>query len=612
MEKMYPVSFRDVNIRDGFWKDRIRLNEDVTVYSVMDRFKDTGRFEAFTFNWKEGSDAPKPHFFWDSDVFKWMESVCYVLSVKEDEVLRNELEQLIDLIDKNRCPDGYFNIYHTVVAPELRFRNRDNHELYCLGHLIEAAVAYYYMSGNDRLINICDDYIDLVIKVFCEEKSAGFVTPGHEEIELALFKLYRVKRDKKYLDLAMFFINERGKTEEKNPDWYNSSYNQCHKPLRKLRKATGHCVRAGYLYSAMADAVRETEDIELNEACKALFSDIINTKMYISGGVGSSHHGEAYTVPYDLPNATAYSETCAAISLMMFADRMKDIDFNSKYADIVEREIYNGIISGVSLDGKAFFYENPLEINLSDRNRHTSVNNANEHFPITERKEVFGCSCCPPNITRFFASIGDHIFSVRGNSPVIHQFMNCSTEIDGVGIDVATVYPRDGKVTVSVTGGKGRDIYIRIPWWCREFTVSEAYDTENGYMKLFVDSDSYKADIDFNMKAELYVSSALVPANAGKLAVMYGPVLYCIERNDIDVSPSAVEIDVNSEIAAEYSEFFGANVLYANAFINENTDSLYMPLGAVKKKKMKVKLIPYFGFANRGESDMAVWLNYSK
>lgn len=610
MEKFNPVSYIDVEIKEGFWKNRIDLNKTVTIYSVRDRFCDTGRFEAFKFNWYEGANIPKPHIFWDSDVAKWIESVAYILGKEDIPELRNDVLKLIALIEKNQCDDGYFNIFHTVVQPENRFRIRDNHELYCLGHFIEAAVAWKSATGCDRLINIVDKYIDLVIKIFTVDKSAGFVTPGHEEIELALIKLYRLTGAKKYLDLALFFINERGYHEEGEPTYEDKAQIQSHIPVRNQKEAMGHAVRACYLYAALADAAKETDDEELFNVCKTLFSDITEKKMYITGGIGSSHHGEAFTIAYDLPNDTAYAETCASIALMMFADRMKDIELDSRYADIVEKEIYNGIISGISLDGKAFFYENPLEVNLSDRIRHTSKNGCPSRLPITQRQEVFSCSCCPPNLTRFFGNIGSRIFSTGENTIILHQFIPCVAVIGDTRIEIDTKYPCDGLVKINVSNGKGKYIFVRIPGWCKKSTLSANSTDSNGYKKVFVDSDEFSLSVDFDMTPRFCVSNPLVKANAHKVAVMSGPVIYCMEHNDNpNINYWDVRLDMLSVPKLEANEYFDCNVITADAFVSETEKALYTDADNCMEKKISVRLIPYFGFANRGESDMSVWLN---
>lgn len=611
MEHLTPISFDKVDITGGFWADKQKLNRDVTIRAVRDRFADTGRFQAFACNWKEGSDEPRPHYFWDSDIAKWMESAAYIIAKEPDAELEKNVEDVIDLIEKNQCEDGYFNIYHQVVEPELRFKNRDHHELYCLGHLIEAAVAWYNATGRDRFLNILDKYIDLVIRVFTVEKSSSFATPGHEEIELALFKLYRLKQDKKYLDLAMFFLNERGVNEENIGEWCKGKYHQSHLPVRQQRTAEGHSVRACYLYSGMADAAKETGDPEMLAACQDLFEDITKRKMYISGGVGSSNKGEAFTIPYDLPNDTAYAETCAAIALSFFADRMKEIEPDSKYADTVEREMYNGVLSGLSLDGKAFFYENPLEINLADHTRHVSVND-HDRLPITQRLEVFGCSCCPPNVTRYIASLGGSVFSVKENAIYVHQFMECAADVNGAAVTMETNYPNDGRVRLTVAGAKGKKLYVRVPGWCKEYTFSAPYTLENGYAVIDVDGDLFTVEIDFVMKPAFYLANPAVRADAGKAAMMLGPVLYCLEGVDNGAELYDLTVDTAAAPEVSYDPYFGVNTVTIPALRTDKAQfaSLYRLTKPLATVPATAKFIPYFAFANRGESDMTVWFRY--
>ena len=613
MDKLKKVSFRDVDIIGGFWADRQELNRKKTIFAVEDRFEETGRFEAFEFKWKEGcEDVAKPHFFWDSDVAKWLESAAYMLAKEPCEELEEKIEQVIDDIERNQDENGYFNIYHTVVEPELRFKNRDHHELYCLGHLLEAAIAYYETTGKNRFLKLMDKYIDYVIKCFCTEKTAEFLSPGHEEIELALCKYYELTGNKKYLDLAKFFLDNRHLDHMPEDFWANDMYYQSERPVRELRAANGHSVRANYLYTGMADVARHTDDEEMLTACKALFDDMAFSKMYITGGIGSSHFGEAFTKPYDLPNDTAYTETCASIAFALFANRMKDIDINSKYADVVERQIYNGALSGVSLDGKCFFYENPLEINLYDRDRHPSVPDASDRLPITQRVEVFGCSCCPPNITRFIASIGDFIFSHDENRVFVHQFMPCSALMNGGEVSIDTDYPRDGGININCAALKGKKLYVRIPGWCTEVTSSLPYDTFNGYAVFDVDKDIFDVSLDFNIKPVFYAAHPGVRADCGRAALMYGPLVYCAEGVDNDCYLADIRVDLTKTPTAESSAEFGVPVITADAFITdtEKFTGLYMPADKLPEKSIKVKFIPFFGFANRGETDMRVWVKF--
>ncbi len=609
MDQFSSVDFSKVDITGGFWADKQKLIRDVTIFSVRDRFADTGRFRAFEFDWTEGSDIPKPHIFWDSDIAKWMESAAFLLQKAPNDELQSQIEHIIDCIEQHQREDGYFNIYHTVVAPKERFRNRDHHELYCLGHLIEAGVAYFNATGRDRLLKLLERYIDLVIRVFCVEHSAGFMTPGHEEIELALFKLYRLRHDKKYLDLAMFFLNERGKKEENDIGWCKSNYNQSHLPVREQREAMGHSVRACYLYSAMADAAKETGDKALLEACRALFDDITRKKMYLTGGIGSSHMGEAFTLPYDLPNDTAYAETCASIALSMFADRMKEIDLDSKYADTVERELYNGVLAGLSLDGKAFFYENPLEINLPDRARHTSVNDS-ERLPITQRLEVFDCSCCPPNVTRYYAALGSSVFSAGADAILVNQFANCSADIGGAKLRMETNYPLDGTIRLTLTGAKGKRLLIRVPGWCKKSAFSAPHTMQRGYAAFNIDSNSFTLCVEFEMVPTFVHAHPAVRADAGKAALMYGPLVYCLEKIDNKGALFDLIVDAGSTPELRFDAKFGANVITFRGTASSEDESapLYSDGQSAARREVPVTFIPYYAFANRGETDMAVWI----
>lgn len=609
MEHLTKVKLSEIDITGGFWAQRQKINADTTVYAVWDRYVETGRIGAFDFDYVEGGEKPRPHYFWDSDVAKWMESAAYILAKKPDPVLEERIEMLIGKIEAHQDPCGYFNIYHTVIEPENRFKDRDHHELYCLGHLIEAAVAYYNATGRDRMIKLLDKYIDYVIRVFCEEKSTGFTSPGHEEIELALFKLYAVKPEEKYKELAMFFLNERGKDQLPIASWCNAKYSQNHEPVRQQRAAEGHSVRANYLYAGMADAAGVTNDAEMLTACKALFDDETGRKMYITGGVGSSHKGEAFTVGYDLPNDTAYAETCAAIALAFFAGRMEDLEVDSRYADTVERTIYNGILSGISLDGRCFFYENPLEINLADRGKHASVQNE-DRLPITERQLNFGCSCCPPNVTRLIADIGESVCAYDETRVFLHQYMACSAGFAGMQLDVDTAYPCAGEVNISLAGAKGKKLFLRIPGWCERFTLNLPYTMEHGYAAIDVAEDALSVTLSLEMKPRFIVSDPRVLADAGKVAVTFGPLVYCAEKIDNDARLADLRLDPTHPPQAEFDPYFDAPVLTAEGLATDETSvkALYMPLKDVKYRKVPVKLIPYFGFANRGESDMRVWL----
>lgn len=612
MKKTNPVSFADIEIKDGFWAKKQQLIREVTLDAVRLRFEETGRFEAFKFNWTEDSDLPRPHIFWDSDIAKWIESAALILRKKSDNKLEERVDDLIDLIEKHQGDDGYFNIFFTVCEPDGRWKNRDAHELYCAGHLTEAAVAYYEATGKDKFLQIMKKYLDYIARVFVMEKSSGFTTPGHEEIELALVKLYRCTGEHRFLDLAKFFIDERGKESQSLTGWCNSKYNQSHLPVREQRTAEGHSVRACYLYSGMADLAKETDDEELLTACKALFDNIVQRRMYITGGIGSSHEGEAFTVDYDLQNSTAYAETCAAISLAMFANRMKEIDMNGKYADIVEKVYYNGFLSGLSLDGKAFFYENPLEILHAEHGRHSSINRSAERLPITRRQEVFGCSCCPPNVTRFIAAFGDYMYSTGEHGVYVHQFADsCAAfayQNKKVAIIQHTDYPHDGKVNFTVHGLAGKNLYVRIPGWCDDVVFDKAYVIENGYAVFAVDKDEFTLEMDMDISPRIYASHPLVFANNGRCALLAGPIVYCLEEEDNGGNLRDISVLRNTSFIVHYDEFFGANVIDAQGVRTAyNQSDLYAPADSFKSEPVNVRFIPYYGFANRSDCDMLVW-----
>ncbi len=593
---MSGVSSREVKLTGGFWKDKQELVKNVTIGSVYDRFFDTGRVEAFEMKWKKG-DSKQPHVFWDSDIAKWIEGVSLFDAITPENEER--IEKIIDCIENGQDESGYFNIFFTVVEPENRFKKRTEHELYCAGHLMEAAVEYYRLTGKDRFLKIMCRYADCIEKVFKIDRSAEFSTPGHEEIELALVKLYSVTDEKRYLELAKFFIDERGKSLEHTYGFFaDGIYDQCFLPVRQQETAEGHCVRACYLYSGMADIARIYDDEELKNACEKIFDDIVNQKMYITGGIGSSHVGEAFTIPYDLPNMTAYTETCAAISLAFFAHRLQLISPRAIYAEVIEKVIYNGFLSGLSLDGKSFFYENPLEIIPELRERDVCAREK-PHYPITERLEVFSCSCCPPNVIRFIGAIGENIFTYNENTVFVHQFMSCLAETDGMKIEIETDYPLSGKVTVKYEG-KPMRLAVRVPSFCEDM------ENEEGYVYFDV-TDGMITEIDFGMPVCFMESNPLVHENCGRYAVMRGPVVYCAEEMDNGKCLRDICIDTSSEIKEEYDEKYSLPVLSLRGTRREKKSQLYYKKSDAREET-EVKLIPYFAFANRGESEMLVWL----
>ena len=592
---MKTFSYANVDLTSGYLFDKQRLNQKTTINAVYDRFDETGRIAAFNFDYKEG-DPNNPHIFWDSDVAKWMEGACYILKKHRDDDLEAKVDSIVKKIKEHQGDDGYFNIYYTVCEPNGRFTDRDRHELYCAGHLMEAAVAYSEATGKSDLLDCMERYADYIKKIFVDDKSAAFVAPGHEEIELALIRMYLHTGKKKFLDLSEHFINIRGtESDEKN------FYDQSHLPVREQSEAVGHSVRAGYLYTGMAYLAKQTNDAELLEACKKLWNNITRKKMYVTGGLGSTRIGEAFTSEYDLPNDTAYTETCAGIALMFFANAMLAFENDSQYADVTERVLYNGVLSGLSLDGKAFFYENPLEINLSERYENKF---GKRKLPITQRLEYFSCSCCPPNINRLLASLGNYVYGVDGDTLYVNQYISSKLSADGITASMTTEYPNNGTVKFKANGTQ--KIAFRIPWWCESFEINKPYTVKNGYAT--VENDGSETVIEFAMTVKAVYADPRVIRDAGRVCFMRGPIVYCAEAVDNPHVLHTYRVSPNAKVSESYDESFGLMTLELDAERLLGFDGDLYSTEAPKTESTTLKLIPYNCFANRGESDMLVWL----
>ncbi len=608
------VPFSKVKLENGFWHDRYQLNKQVSMENVRKRFEESGRFDALRFNFHK--NGHRPHYYYDSDVAKWMEGVAYLYE-KDPASMESHIalcEELIDCMEKAQRPDGYLNSEHQQIEPELIFRHRERHELYCAGHLIEAAVAYHKATGRDRFLRIMERYCDCIERAFITEKTAGFTTPGHEEIETALFTLYRHTGNQKYRTMAEFFLENRGRTElTDRTDEAMRKDIQDDVDIRHLREANGHCVRALYLYAGIADMAKENGDESLLANLESVLEDITKRKMYITGGVGATPRSESFTVPYDLPNCTAYSESCSAIAMMRFASRMRAMKKDAKYGHLMERVLYNVLLSSTSLDGKAFFYENPLEIALEEYGREVAVPKPRrEHLPITQRVEVFGCSCCPPNINRFFGELESYLAVEDTDGLSIEQYIpsTLSTTFGRVGIEGN--YAVDGRVRIFSEDYTAKTLFLRIPEWCREATVLQngvevSPALCNGYLALSVD-ESFALELDFHIAPRFVCANANVRANVGRMALTYGPVVYCLEGvdngarlNQISLSPDAIRDAVLT------SDFHGLLSISLPALRDVASDALYADATDATSTPVTAKFIPYFAFANRGESDMLVW-----
>ncbi|MBR4286497.1 MAG: glycoside hydrolase family 127 protein [Clostridia bacterium] len=600
---MKNIDCKNIKINGGFWKAKQDMVNNITLKSVYERFKETHRFDALECTWKEG-DPNMPHVFWDSDIAKWIESVGYNAYYYENDELIKIVDEAVEKIIENRDENGYFNS-HFLVTGE-RFTDRSEHELYCAGHLMEAAVVYYKATGKRALLDAMCKYADYIEKVFVKENSATYVTPGHPEIELALIKLYEVTGEKRYLELSKFFIDNHG-ANDKDKELYrgcNLLYNQDDSSLRERSTADGHCVRALYLLAGAADIAYLYNDDELFEAAERCFENVVNKRMYITGATGSTCHGESFTIDYDLPNRDAYAETCAAISLAFFANRMIRLNTDSKYADAVEKVMYNGALSGVSMDGKGFFYENPLEIDV-DFNEVHPCTDGGRRYPITQRKEVFDCSCCPPNVTRFIQGIGEYMYSYTDDTLCIHQYIESQMTFENTKVTQKTAYPSDGEVVITLENNKKDSVALRLPGWCKEFTVNKEYNLKNGYIYIKA-SENDKIKINFNMPVRFISANKKVHTNSGRVAIMRGPVVYCLEGVDNGKDLSGLRVDIKGETQIVDGEFLVPDII-AKGFKEPENDSLYFE-ATDEYIEATLKFIPYYAYANRGETDMLVWV----
>lgn len=593
---MELVDFSKVSIHSGYLFQKQELNRKKTIYAVYDRFKETGRIGAFKFGYPK-SDAIRPHYFWDSDVAKWIEGASYIIRKYPSPDLEEKIDSIVADIAANQCEDGYFNIYFTVVEPENRWKNRDWHELYCAGHLMEASIAYAQATGKTTFLHCMEKYARYIYRVFVEEKSAEFATPGHEEIELALVKMYRYTKKKIYLDLAEYFINTRGT----DADTKRTDYNQSHIPVREQDSALGHSVRAMYLYTGMAALASEKKDKTLVDALKKLWHDTVDTKMYITGGLGSTHIGEAFTTPYDLPNDQAYTETCAGIGLCFFGNTMLSLENDASYADVVERVLYNGILSGLSLDGESFFYENPLEVNLSER-----FSNAwgARRFPPNRRVACFDCSCCPPNINRVLPVIGGYIYGLDKNTVYINQFIDSDMTYNGISCNISTEYPNEGRVIVTAKGVKR--IAVRIPSYCDSVIFHCPHSMEKGYA--IFENVGTPIVVDFDVKPRLVWAHARVLRDAGQAAIMRGPIVYCAEGIDNDegmlhsyILPENISFKENND------DNYGLPTLDITCQKRLDDNGPVYRNSRPKTEQAILHLIPYNSFANRAQTNMRVW-----
>lgn len=643
-----------VNIQDSFWNGYSELvRQTVIPYqweALNDRIEGAEPSYAIR-NFRIAAGLEKGEFggmvFQDSDLAKWLEAVGHSLRHHPDPELEKLADEAIDLIGQAQHENGYLNTYFTIKEPGKEWTNlHDAHELYCAGHMIEAAVAYYQATGKRKLLDIVCRFADLIDRLFGTEpgKIRGYC--GHQEIELALVKLYEVTGEEKYLNLSRYFIDERGSKpsyfiEEwerrgRTSHWVqgttptpNLEYNQSHLPVREQSVAVGHSVRAVYMYSAMADLARLTGDASLREACERLWDNATGKQMYITGGIGSTHHGEAFSFDYDLPNDTVYAETCASIGLIFWARRMLRLEAKSEYADVMERALYNNVLGSMSKDGKHFFYVNPLEVWPE-----ASAKNPGKHHVKPVRQKWFGCSCCPPNVARLLSSLGDYIYDVSDNAKTVyvHLFIGseASFELGGrqVTLRQQSGLPWDGRIEFAVSLSEGAEsapfeLALRVPNWhqtgrpvMKVNGVIQHYREENGYAKLERKwSEGDKLEWLLPLEAQLIAAHPQIRANAGKAAIQRGPLVFCLEEADNGAPLASLSLAEEPNLTERFaSDLLDGCVVVEGDGRTEETEAWqegfpYRPLGK-RTRPVRFKAIPYYLWGNREAGEMSVWIRY--
>ncbi|WP_336786724.1 glycoside hydrolase family 127 protein [Paenibacillus sp. MMO-177] len=642
-----------VHIEDAFWNRFTELVREIVIpyqwEALNDRIADAEPSYAIR-NFRVAAGLENHPYggmvFQDSDVAKWLEAVGYSLANHPDAELERTADEVIDLIAMAQHENGYLNTYFTIKDPGKQWTNLyEAHELYCAGHMMEAAVAYYDATGKRKLLDVMCRFADHIDSVFGREEGKLKGYDGHQEIELALVKLHRATGEERYLKLAQFFIDERGAEpnflveEGKQRDGYSLwaggkrpiptvpqlAYNQAHKPVREQEAAVGHSVRAVYMYTAMADLARLTGDKQLLEACERLWNNMTGKQMYITGGIGSTHHGEAFSFDYDLPNDTVYAETCASIGLIFFAQRMLKLEAKSEYADVLERALHNNVVGSMSQDGKHYFYVNPLEVWPQ-----ASEKNPGRHHAKAERQKWFGCSCCPPNVARLLSSLNDYIYTVSTASNTIytHLFIGSEARFElaagSVALKQQSQLPWKGytRFEFSDVPGTPFTFALRIPSWSRGKAVlningvTAEYAVENGYA--LVNRNWQQGDVaewEPELKAQLTAAHPQIRANAGKVAIERGPLVYCLEEMDNGSPLAAVSLVTSGELHSYYDDQLlgGAVVIDAEGQLDEQEswqeDTPYRPYAQHRaSKRVQLKAVPYYLWGNRGKGEMMVWI----
>lgn len=618
LQKLYPAKYSDVIITDGFWKPKMETVASTTLYACVNYTQNkTGRIR----NFEKAARRIGKHegiYYDDSDVYKAIEAIAYSLKNHPDSALEQTTDRWIDLIAAAQLPDGYLNTYYTLTDINRRWSDMEKHEDYCAGHLIEAGIAYYRTTGKDKLMKTAIRFADHIDSVF-RQQGRHWVS-GHQEIELALMKLFHFTQNKKYLNLANWFLEQRGHGYGKGviwDQWKSPDYCQDRLPVKDQRSITGHAVRAMYLYTGAADVAAVTGDADYTTAMDTIWQDVVFRHLYVTGGIGAQGSNEGFGNPYDLPNASAYCETCASVGMVFWNQRMNILSCDAKYIDVLEKSLYNGALDGLSLSGDRFFYGNPLS---SDGKYN--------------RSEWFGTACCPSNIARLVSSIGNYIYAGSDEGVWVNLLVGSETTIAASGthvnVKMESGLPWNGHVQLTISPAKKQnfELRVRIPGWLSRPVPGDLYTYEDGQelrpvIKVNDREFSFTADkgyavlkrnwkkgdkvsIELPMEVRRIRSNPAVTQNKNRIALQYGPLVYCVEGIDNPTGAGTIIIPPGTTIKPIFDSTLlgGINTLVFEAPVVTVSENGLQ----VSTTTQQIKAIPYYSWNNRGNSDMRVWI----